>query len=125
MSTIALGAPRRTWLRVGLVVASVIAAIEIALALAGLAGSDGLGLAIAALTAALGVTTLALVPLAWRGRRGAAIGVAGTRVAASLAGLPAFFIPEVPPAGVISAAIGIVLAVAVAICVLSADWSRS
>lgn len=124
MSTTAIGAPRRIWLRVGLVVASLIAATELVLTLVGLADSDGVGLVIAVATVVLALTTLALVPLAWRGRRGAALGVAGTRVLASLAGLPAFFIPEVPPAGVISAAVGIVLAVGVAIGVLSADWSR-
>lgn len=124
MSTVAFGAPRRTWLRVGLVVASIVAAIELVGTLSGLADSDGIGLAVAVLTAALAVATLGLVPLAWRGRRGPALGVAGTRVVASLAGVPAFFIPEVPPAGVISAAAGIVLAVGVALCVLAPERSR-
>lgn len=125
MSAAAIGTPRRIWLRVGLVVASAIAVIELVGTLVGLADSEGIGLAIGVVTAVLAVATLALAPLAWRGRRGPAIGVAATRVVASLAGLPAFFLPEVPPAGVIAAATGIVLAAGVAICVLTTDWNQS
>lgn len=125
MSTTTVAAPKRRRLRTGLIVAAAVAAIELVGSLTGLADSDGVGLIIALATVLLALATLVLVPMAWRGRRGPALAVAGTRVAASLFGLPAFFIPGVPPVGVIAAAAGIVIAVGVAICVVSGSESRA
>ena len=125
MSTTTVAAPKRRLLLTGLIVAAAVAAIELVCSLTGLADSDGVGLIIALATVLLALATLVLVPMARRGRRGPALAVAGTRVVASLFGLPAFFIPGVPAVGVIAAASGIVIAVGVAICVVSGSEGRA
>lgn len=62
---------------------------------------------IALLGAALGLATLiALVP-AWRGGRGAAWVVVGTRLVSAVTALPAFVVPDVPAPAVLAAGTGV------------------
>ena len=112
-------------LRAGLSLAAILALFDIVFAIMNLVSSDAFGLTVSIGMVALGLVTLLLVPLAWRRRRGAAIGAAVVRVIASLAALPAFFVPGVPAPFVLLAAIGIVLAVAAAVLILAGLGRRS
>ena len=51
---------------------------------------------IALIGAALGLISVVLVILAWRGRLAAAIGLVVVRLLSALTALPAFFVPGVP-----------------------------
>ena len=65
----------------------------------------------------LGVITVALVPVAWTGRRWAAWVAVAARVLSAMTALPAFFVPDVPAAGVIAASAGLLLTATVAVLV--------
>jgi|GEM_PF-3255495 len=112
-------------LRGGLVLATALAALDLAGGIATMANSDAFGLAVAVGMIALAVVTLVLVVLAWRGSRRAAAGAAVARVVASLAGIPAFLLPEAPAFLVVLAAAGIVLALVCAALVAAGLRRRS
>lgn len=112
-------------LRCGLVLAALLSALDLAGGIATLANSDAVGVVVAGAMIALALLSLVLAALAWRGHRGAAVGVAVTRPVASLAGLPAFFAPDVPSFLVVLAAAGIVLAATCAALVLAGLGRRS
>ena len=61
--------------------------------------------------------TAVAVPFAWRSSEMGCRTVVGTRVLSALTGLPAFFVADVPGVGVVMAAVGIVLALVVAVLV--------
>jgi FtsH-binding integral membrane protein len=65
------------------------------------------------------VLTVVAVPFAWRGSGRGRHTVVVTRALSALTGLPAFFVADVPTVGVVMAAVGIVLAVIVAVLVYS------
>lgn len=119
MSTIASADPRTALLRTGLALAAFLAVFDIVGGAINLVGPDAFAIAISIVMIVLAVLTLALVVVAWRGSRGSAIAVATIRVLASLAGLPAFFFPELPAFLVVIAASGIVLAIGAAVLILA------
>ena len=71
------------------------------------------------------VLTAVAVPFAWRGSGRGRHTVVGTRALSALTGLPAFFVADVSTVGVVMAAIGIVLAMIVAVLVYSGSGSSS
>ncbi|MGB4778962.1 MAG: hypothetical protein WBP48_11420, partial [Microbacterium sp.] len=103
---------RRGLLRSGLILAGILAVLDIGAAIVQFGGGDLFPTVVAVVMVVLGAATLVLVALAWRGSRWAAWTAAGLRLASALTGLPAFFVEGVPAGAVIAAASGIVLAVA-------------
>jgi hypothetical protein len=99
------GAMRTPLLTVGLVLAGLLAAADLATPLV----SDGEHppMVIAYLGAALGLATLVAAVPAWRGSRGAGWVVIATRLVSALTALPAFVIPDVPAEAVLAAGIGV------------------
>ncbi|MFI5693945.1 hypothetical protein ACIA58_19015 [Kribbella sp. NPDC051586] len=57
--------------------------------------------------AALGLASLVLVGLAWRGKRGALVPLITLRIASALLAVPAFFASDVPAAAVAAAGVGV------------------
>jgi hypothetical protein len=68
-------------------------------------------MSIALIGAALGLASLVLVVMAWRGARRAAVPLIVLRVLSALSAVPAFFAGDVPAAAVAAAAIIVVLTV--------------
>jgi hypothetical protein len=97
--------------RIGLVIAAVLGVADIAAAVAG--GGDTPPLPIAIAAAALGLITLVAAGYGWQGRRGAVGTVVVTRVLSALGAVPAFFADDVPVAFAASAAVLVVLTIAV------------
>ena len=64
---------------------------------------------IALIGCGLGVVSLVLVVLAWRGRVGAAIGLVVVRLLSALTAVPAFLVPGVPAVPMILAGIAITI----------------
>jgi hypothetical protein len=96
---------RTPLLTTGLVLAGLLGLADLATPLV----SDGAHppMVVAFLGAALGLATLvALVP-AWRGGRGAAWTVVGTRLVSAVTALPAFVVPDVPAEAVLAAGVGV------------------
>lgn len=99
--------------RVGLILAAVLAIGDIVAYATQAILTYGEPISIFMLVA--GVVTLVAIPFGWRGSTAALWVVAVFRVLSSLTGLPAFFFPGVPAPFVITAAVGILLAVLVAV----------
>ena len=70
----------------------------------------------------LGLASLACLPAAWRGRRGALLGLFATRLLSAVLAVPVFFVEDVP-AGVV-AVVGVVVGLTVAGVVLALAGSR-
>lgn len=105
-------------LRSGLVLAGVLAALDIVTGVMALFGGFFAPPEIGIVMIVLGVATLALVPLSWSGRRRSPAWIAVTlRLLSSAAGLPAFFVAGAPTSGILLAAVGILLAVLCAVLV--------
>jgi hypothetical protein len=68
-------------------------------------------MAIALIGAGLGLISIVLVILAWRGRLAAAIALVVLRLLSALAAVPAFLVPDVPTVPMIAAGLGIGLTV--------------
>jgi hypothetical protein len=102
--------------RVGLVLAALLGVADlVSIAMPTDPDQPGPPMAVLVVGMLLGVVTLAAVVLAWVTRRRAWSRVtAGSRIVSALTALPAFFVPDVPPALVASAAVAVaVTAVAV------------
>lgn len=92
--------------RAGLIVLSLLALVDLSTPLT----TDGSHppMSIALIGAGLGLASVVLAVLAWRGRPWAAVGLVVIRVLSALSAVPAFFEPGVPGAAMIAAGIGIV-----------------
>jgi len=69
-------------------------------------------MSIALIASALGLISLVLVVLAWRGVRRAVVPLIVLRVLSALTAVPAFFVDDVPGGAMAAAGVSIVLAVA-------------
>lgn len=104
-------------LRAGLILAALLGVGDVITGAQALAGKFFAPPAVGIGMIVLGVVTVALVPVAWQGRRWAAWVAVAARVLSAMTALPAFFVPDVPAAGVIAASIGLLLSAAVAVLV--------
>jgi len=114
MSVLSVDTPTRQRngaLHGGLVLAAVLAALDVITGILSFAGSFFAPPEIGAAMIVVGVATLVLVPYAWNGRRTPALVAVALRLLSSAAGLPAFFVPDVPTGGIVAAAVGILAAV--------------
>jgi hypothetical protein len=68
-------------------------------------------MSIALIGAGLGLISIVLVILAWRGRLAAAIALVVLRLLSALTAVPAFLVPDVPTGSMIAAGFGIGLTV--------------
>lgn len=104
----------------GLVLLGLLSLLDVA----GIALTDGEHppMAVAVLGAALGVISLVLLVPAWRGGRGALIGLVAVRIVSALTAVPAFLGSGVPVPVVVAAA-GIVVLTLIG-CVLVAPVAR-
>jgi hypothetical protein len=95
--------------RAGLIVLGLLSLVD----LAGPLLTDGQHppMAIALIGAGLGLLSIVLVILAWRGRLAAAIALVVLRLLSALAAVPAFLVPDVPTVPMIAAGLGIGLTV--------------
>jgi hypothetical protein len=103
--------------RAGLIVLGLLSLVD----LAGPLLTDGQHppMAIALIGAGLGLISIVLVILAWRGRMAAAIAVVVLRLLSALAAVPAFLVPDVPTGSMIAAGFGIGLTVVGAVLVFA------
>jgi hypothetical protein len=76
-------------------------------------------MSIALIGAGLGLVSLILIVLAWRGRVAAAVGAVVVRLLSALTAVPAFLIDDVPTLPKVLAGVAIVLAVTGSALVLS------
>lgn len=107
--------------RVGLALAVAYAVVTLVqFAPAGIRDGDWLFIA----TAAVALVCLVTVPFAWRGAIWARITVVVTCLLPALSGVPAFFLPGLPAAAIVSAAVGLVWAVVAAVLVLTPGLRR-
>ena len=100
---------RATVYRAGLVVLGVFALADLASPL--LTDGETPPMSIALIGSALGLLSLILIALAWRGRLAAAIGAIVLRLLSALTAVPAFLFDGVPTAAKVLAGITIALAV--------------
>jgi hypothetical protein len=89
-----------------------------------LGGGDVPPLPVAIGAGILGLITIVAAIPGWRGRRAARLTVIVARVVSAATTLPAFFVPDVPAAARIVAAVVVVLAVAVVGLVVAATVGR-
>jgi hypothetical protein len=103
--------------RAGLIVLGLLSLVD----LAGPLFTDGQHppMAIALIGAGLGLISIILVVLAWRGRVAAAITLVLVRLLSALTAVPAFLVPGVPTGPMIAAGLGIGLTVVGAALVLA------
>ena len=103
--------------RAGLIVLGLLSLVD----LAGPLLTDGQHppMAIALIGAGLGLISIVLVILAWRGRLAAAIALVVLRLLSALTAVPAFLVPDVPTGSMIAAGFGIGLTVVGAALVLA------
>jgi hypothetical protein len=103
--------------RAGLIVLGLLSLVD----LAGPLFTDGQHppMAIALIGAGLGLISIILVILAWRGRVAAAITLVLVRLLSALTAVPAFLVPGVPTDPMIAAGLGIGLTVVGAALVLA------
>ena len=113
-----------TTTRVGIAICAALALGDIIGGLAQLAPGSFLPTEVAVIALVLGVGTLALVPFAWRGSRWSIWLIAAFRALSAVTALPAFFVPDVPTAGVLAAA-GTVVVTVIAIVLLLLRGQRS
>lgn len=104
-------------LRVGLVLAGLLGVGDVITGVQAVAGAFFAPPAVGIGMIVLGVLTVALVPVAWNGRRWPAWVAVAARVLSAVTALPAFFVPDVPAAGVIAASVGLLLSATVAVLV--------
>ncbi|QEW03487.1 hypothetical protein [Microbacterium lushaniae] len=110
--------------RAGIVIAAVLALVDIVGGVAQLAPGSLLPPEVAVVAIVLGVGTAVLVPIAWRGSRWSIWLMAALRALSALTAVPAFFVPDVPTAAVLAAAVTVVVTV-VAIVLLLLKGQRS
>jgi hypothetical protein len=103
--------------RAGLIVLGLLSLVD----LAGPLFTDGQHppMAIALIGAGLGLISIVLVILAWRGRLAAAIALVVLRLLSALAAVPAFLVPDVPTGSMIAAGFGIGFTVVGAVLVFA------
>jgi len=106
-------------LRRGLILAIILAALDVVTGILAVFGSFFAPPEVGILIIALGVLTLVVVPYAWNGRRTPALIAIVVRLLSAATGLPAFFVPDVPAAGVVAAAAGILISVLCAYLIAS------
>ena len=106
--------------RIGLVLAVLLTAADLAVSFGELGGSGWQPIVLIG----LGVLTIVAVPFAWRGSWPGAVVVAATRVAAALTAVPAFFDPELEAFAQVVAAVWIGLSVLVAALLLLPGRAR-
>ncbi|MFC7620059.1 hypothetical protein [Microlunatus sp. GCM10028923] len=82
--------------RVGVALACVIAAGDLALVAVQVAGSELIPIIVGAVIAGLALGTFVLAPQGWRGRRPALYVIAGLRGLSALTAIPAFVVDGVP-----------------------------
>ncbi|TDU83183.1 hypothetical protein EV138_5645 [Kribbella voronezhensis] len=75
-------------------------------------------MSIALIGAVLGLISLVLVVLAWRGERRAVVPLIVLRVLSAASALPAFFVGDVPAAALVAAGVTVALAVGGTVLVL-------
>jgi hypothetical protein len=80
---------------------------------------------IALIGSALGLISIALVAVAWRGRRLAAIGLVVLRLLSALTAVPAFVVDGVPAIAMLMAGLGIGVTVVGCVLILSGVSQRS
>jgi hypothetical protein len=68
-------------------------------------------MSIALIGSVLGLVSLVLVVLAWRGSRRAVVPLIALRLLSGLSAVPAFFVGDVPAAAVVAAGLTVALAV--------------
>jgi hypothetical protein len=95
--------------RWGLVLLAVLSVVDLAGPL--LTDGEHPPMEIALLGAGLGLVSLFLVVLAWRGRRWAVVPLIAVRVLSAVAALPAFFVDDVPVGAVVAAGVVVGLTV--------------
>jgi hypothetical protein len=76
-------------------------------------------MSIALIGSAIGLVSLVLLAMAWRGRSGPAIGLVVVRLLSALTAVPAFFVDDVPAVPMVLAGIAITLTVVGTVLVLS------
>lgn len=105
-TTVATGESRGTATpyRVGLVLAALLGLADIVGGISQLGPDAILPFAVAVTVTGLGVITLVLLPLAWRGTGWASWTIIAARTLSAITTLPAFFVPVVPVVAVITAA---------------------
>ena len=101
-----------TALRIGLVLAAVLAVLQIQTGFAQVPDPLGFVAIVLPLVALVGCV------FAWRGSRRAGMIVAVCSVLPALTGLPVYFIPDLPAGAIISASIGIVWSLVVSALIL-------
>jgi len=112
-------AQRTGVLRRGLILAIVLAALDVVTGILAVFGSFFAPPEVGILIIALGVATLVVVPYAWNGRRSPALIAIVVRLLSAATALPAFFVPDVPAAGIVAAAVGILISVLCAYLIAS------
>jgi len=112
-------AQRTRVLRRGLILAIVLAALDVVTGILAVFGSFFAPPEVGIVIIALGVATLVVVPYAWNGRRTPALIAIVVRLLSAATGLPAFFVPDVPAAGIVAAAVGILISVLCAYLIAS------
>ena len=113
-----------TTTRVGIAICVALALCDIIGGVTQLAPGSFIPTEIAVIALVLGVGTLVLVPFAWRGSRWSIWLIAALRALSAVTALPAFFVPDVPTAGVLAAA-GTVVVTVIAIILLLLRGQRS
>lgn len=94
-------------IRVGLVLLGLLSLADVA----GILLTDGKHppIAVAAVGTAIGLVSLVLLLFAWRGNRGATIGLVVLRLVSAATAVPAFTEPDVPAAALVLAGVIVVL----------------
>lgn len=103
--------------RAGLVVLGVLSAVDLAAPL--LTDGETPPLVIALIGSGLGLLSLILIVLAWRGRVAAALGVVVLRLLSALTAVPAFLFDGIPTVPKVLAGIAITLTVIGSVLVLA------
>jgi hypothetical protein len=118
-TTVAAPATRRSSaviIRIGLVLAAVLSALQI---YTGVSLWIAEGPAVdAAVLIVVAVVALVAIVVAWRGSFPARVVTVAACLATALMGLPAYFVPDIPPEAVLAASIGILWALVVAVLLL-------
>ena len=118
-STAAVSPPRNRvgLLRVGLGLAAVLGVLDVVTGVQAVSGEFFAPPAVGIGMIVLGLLTVAMVPMAWNGRRWPAWVAVAARVLSAMTALPAFFVPDVPAAGVVAASAGILVTGVVALLI--------
>jgi hypothetical protein len=102
--------------RFGLVVLGLLAVVDLFTPL--MTDGDHPPMSIAIGSSVLGLLSLVLVGLAWRGKRWPLIPLLTLRIASALLSVPAFFVSDVPAAAVIAAGVSVVATIIGVVAVL-------